>query len=205
MFCSLLIKTHAHSCFYKHLVCINNSEDPIVALQLEQKQAIVAEVSQVAADAHSAIAAEYRGLTVGELTELRAKARETGVYLKVVKNTLARRALEGTPYECMRDGLVGPLMLAFSQEDPGSAARLVKDFAKQNDLLAVKMISIGGELLDASELTKLSSLPTKDQAIGLLMAVMKAPVEKFVRTLNEPHGKLVRTIAAVKDQKQAAG
>jgi large subunit ribosomal protein L10 len=105
----------------------------------------------------------------------------------------------------MRDGLVGPLMLAFSQEDPGSAARLVKDFAKQNDLLAVKMISIGGELLDASELTKLSSLPTKDQAIGLLMAVMKAPVEKFVRTLNEPHGKLVRTIAAVKDQKQAAG
>ena len=194
-----------HSCFCKHLVCIDNSEDPIVALQLEQKQEIVAEVSQVAADAHSAIAAEYRGLTVGELTELRAKARETGVYLKVVKNTLARRALEGTPYECMRDGLVGPLMLAFSQEDPGSAARLVKDFAKQNDLLAVKMISIGGELLDASELTKLSSLPTKDQAIGLLMAVMKAPVEKFVRTLNEPHGKLVRTIAAVKDQKQAAG
>ncbi len=191
--------------FYKHLVCIVNSEDPIVALQLEQKQAIVAEVSQVAAEAHSAIAAEYRGITVGELTELRAKARDTGVYLKVVKNTLARRALEGTPYECMRDGLVGPLMLAFSQEDPGSAARLVKDFAKQNNLLEVKMISIGGELLDVSELTKLSSLPTKDQAISLLMAVMKAPVEKFVRTLNEPHGKLVRTIAAVKDQKQAAG
>ncbi len=191
--------------FYKHLVCIVNSEDPIVALQLEQKQAIISEVSQVAADAHSAIAAEYRGLTVSEITELRAKARETGVYLKVVKNTLAKRALEGTPYECMRDGLVGPLMLAFSQEDPGSAARLVKDFAKQNDLLAVKMISIGGELLDASELTKLSSLPTKDQAISLLMAVMKAPVEKFVRTLNEPHGKLVRTIAAVRDQKQAAG
>jgi len=154
-----------------------------VALQLEQKQAIV----------------------VSELTELRSKARETGVYLKVVKNTLAKRALEGTPYECMRDGLVGPLMLAFSQEDPGSAARLVKDFVKQNDLLAVKMISIGGELLDTSELTKLSSLPTKDQAISLLMAVMKAPVEKFVRTLNEPHGKLVRTVAAVRDQKQAEG
>ncbi len=176
-----------------------------MALQLEQKQAIVSEVSQVAADAHSAIAAEYRGLTVGELTELRAKARETGVYLKVVKNTLAKRALEGTPYECMRDGLVGPLMLVFSQEDPGSAARLVEDFAKQNNLLAVKMISIGGELLDVSELTKLSSLPTKNQAISLLMAVMKAPIEKFVRTLNEPHGKLVRTIAAVSDQKQAAG
>ena len=191
--------------FLKHLVCVVNSEDPIVALQLEQKKAIVSEVSQVAANAHSAIAAEYRGLTVSELTELRAKARETGVYLKVVKNTLAKRALEGTPYECMNDGLVGPLMLAFSQEDPGSAARLVKNFAKENDLLAVKMISIGGELLDASELSKLSNLPTKDQAISLLMAVMKAPVEKFVRTLNEPHAKLVRTIAAVRDQKQAAG
>ena len=191
--------------FLKHLVCIVNSEDPIVALQLEQKKTIVSEVSQVAANAHSAIAAEYRGLTVSELTELRAKARETGVYLKVVKNTLAKRALEGTPYECMNDGLVGPLMLAFSQEDPGSAARLVKNFAKENELLAVKMISIGGELLDASELSKLSSLPTKDQAISLLMAVMKAPVEKFVRTLNEPHAKLVRTIAALRDQKQAAG
>ena len=173
-----------------------------MALQLEQKQAIVSKVSQVAADAHSAIAAEYRGLTVSELTELRVKARETGVYIKVVKNTLAKRALEGTPFECMRDGLVGPLMLVFSQEDPGSAARLIKDFAKQNELLAVKMISIGGELLDVSELTKLSSLPTKDQAISLLMAVMKAPVEKFVRTLSEPHAKLVRTIAAVRDQKQ---
>ena len=191
--------------FLKHLVCIVNSEDPIVALQLEQKKTIVSEVSQVAANAHSAIAAEYRGLTVSELTELRAKARETGVYLKVVKNTLAKRALEGTPYECMNDGLVGPLMLAFSQEDPGSAARLVKNFAKENELLAVKMISIGGELLDPSELSKLSSLPTKDQAISLLMAVMKAPVEKFVRTLNEPHAKLVRTIAALRDQKQAAG
>ena len=191
--------------FLKHLVCIVNSEDPIVALQLEQKKTIVSEVSQVAENAHSAIAAEYRGLTVSELTELRAKARETGVYLKVVKNTLAKRALEGTPYECMNDGLVGPLMLAFSQEDPGSAARLVKNFAKENELLAVKMISIGGELLDPSELSKLSSLPTKDQAISLLMAVMKAPVEKFVRTLNEPHAKLVRTIAALRDQKQAAG
>lgn len=175
-----------------------------MALQLEQKKAIISEVSQVAADAHSAIAAEYRGLTVSELTELRAKARESGVYLKVVKNTLAKRALEGTQYECMRDGLVGPLLLAFSQEDPGSAARLIKDFTKQNSLLAVKMISIGGELLDASQLTKLSSLPNKEQAISLLMAVMKAPIEKFVRTLNEPHAKLVRTIAAIRDQKQAA-
>lgn len=174
-----------------------------MALRLEEKKAIVSEVAQVATDAHSAIAAEYRGLSVDELTELRSKARQQGVYLKVVKNTLAKRALEGTPYECMRDSLVGPLMLAFSQEDPGSAARLVKDFSKENDLLAVKVISIGGELLEASELTKLAKLPTKEQAISLMMAVMKAPVEKFVRTLAEPHAKLVRTVAAVRDQKQA--
>ncbi len=176
-----------------------------MALQLEEKKAVVAEVSQVAADAHSAIAAEYRGITVSDMTELRAKARQQGVYLKVVKNTLAKRALEGTPYECMREGLVGPLLLAFSQEDPGSAARLVKDFSKENDLLAVKMISVGGELYDASELTRLSKLPTKEQAISMMMALMKAPIEKLVRTLNEPHAKLVRTVAAVRDQKQAAG
>lgn len=176
-----------------------------MALQLEEKKAIVSEVMQAASGAHSAIAAEYRGLTVSELTELRAKAREQGVYLKVVKNTLAKRALEGTPYECMREGLVGPLMLAFSQEDPGSAARLIKDFTKDNALLAVKMISIGGELLEASELKKLSNLPSKDQAISMVMAVMKAPIEKFVRTLAEPHAKLVRTIAALRDHKQAAG
>ena len=176
-----------------------------MALRLEEKKAIVSEVAQVATDAHSAIATEYRGLSVGELTELRSKARQQGVYLRVVKNTLAKRALEGTPYECMRDSLVGPLMLAFSQEDPGSAARLVKDFTKENDLLAVKVISIGGEILDASELTKLSKLPTKEQAIGMMMAVMKAPIEKFVRTLAEPHTKLVRTVTAVRDQKQAEG
>ena len=176
-----------------------------MALRLEEKKAIVSEVAQVAADAHSAIAAEYRGLSVDELTELRSKARQQGVYLKVVKNTLAKRALEGTPYECMRDSLVGPLMLAFSQEDPGSAARLVKDFSKENDLLAVKMISIGGELLETSELTRLAKLPTKEQAISMMMAIMKAPIEKFVRTLAEPQAKLVRTVAAVRDQKQSEG
>lgn len=176
-----------------------------MALRLEDKKAIVSQVMRIAADAPSAIAAEYRGLSVSELTEFRAKAREQGVYVKVVKNTLAKLALEGTPYECMREGLVGPLMLAFSQEDPGSAARLIKGFAKDNKLLVVKMISIGGELLEASELAKLASLPTKDQGISLVMAVMKAPIEKLVRTLAEPHAKMVRTVAAVRDQKQATG
>ena len=172
-------------------------------LNLEDKKSIVAEVSAIAADAHSAIAAEYHGLTVSEMTQLRSNARNNGVYLRVVKNTLARRALAGTEFECMSDGLVGPLLLAFSQEDPGSAARLVKDFAKEHDKLVTKMVSIGGEMLAPGELDRLASLPTKDQAISMLMSVMKAPSEKFVRTLNEVPGKLVRTIAAIRDAKQA--
>lgn len=174
-----------------------------MALNLEGKKQVVSEVAAVAAEAHSAVAAEYRGLGVEALTDLRSKARQGGVYVRVVKNTLAKRALEGTDFECMRDGLVGPLILAFSQEDPGSAARVIKDFGKENELLNVKMLSIGGQLLDASELDRLASLPTKEQAISMLMAVMKAPVEKFVRTLNEPHAKMVRTVAAIRDQKQS--
>ncbi len=174
-----------------------------MALNLAGKKEVVSEVAAVAAEAYSAIAAEYRGLGVDELTELRSKARQGGVYVRVVKNSLAKRALEGTEFECMSDGLVGPLILAFSQEDPGSAARIVKDFSKEHNLLKVKMLSIGGQVLEASELDRLASLPTKDQAISMLMSVMKAPVEKFVRTLAEPHAKMVRTVAAVRDQKQA--
>ncbi|MEN1728319.1 MAG: 50S ribosomal protein L10 [Pseudomonadota bacterium] len=175
-----------------------------MALTLEQKKAVVAEVSEVAQAAHSAVAAEYRGLTVGEMTELRAKSRSEGVYLKVAKNTLVRRAVEGTDFECMGEGLSGPLLFAFSMEDPGAAARLVKDYAKDNDRLIAKLVAVGGQLHDASELERLSKLPTRDQAIAMLMGVMKAPIEKFVRTLAEPHTKLVRTVAAVRDSKQAA-
>lgn len=175
-----------------------------MALNLEQKKTIVKEVAEVAGSAYSAVAAEYNGLSSEDMTELRAKAREQGVYLRVVRNTLARRALEGTDFECMNNSLVGPLVLAFSQEDPGSAARVIKDFAKENEKLAVKLVSISGQLLAASELDRLASMPTKDQAISMLMALMKAPVEKFARTLNEVPGKLVRTVAAVRDQKQSA-
>jgi large subunit ribosomal protein L10 len=175
-----------------------------MALTLEQKKAVVAEVADVAQSAHSAVAAEYRGLTVGEMTELRAKARSAGVYLKVAKNTLVRRAVEGTDFECMSDGLTGPLLFAFSLEDPGAAARLIKDYAKSNDRLIAKLVAVGAQLHDASELERLSKLPTRDQAIAMLMGVMKAPIEKFVRTLAEPHTKLVRTVAAVRDSKQAA-
>ncbi|WP_217698051.1 50S ribosomal protein L10 [Thioalkalivibrio denitrificans] len=173
-------------------------------MNLEDKKQIVSEVAAVAASAHSAVAAEYRGLSVSEMTELRAKARETGVYLRVVKNSLARRAVEGTDFACMQEGFVGPLVLAFSQEDPGAAARLVKDFAKEHKKLEVRLVSVGGQLLGPGELERLASLPTRDQAISLLMAVMKAPLDKFARTLNEVPGKLVRTVAAIRDQKQAS-
>ena len=175
-----------------------------MALSIEQKKAVVEEVAEVAKTALAAVAAEYRGITVEEMTDLRVKAREGGVYLKVAKNTLVRRAVEGTEFECMQDALTGPLLLAFSMEDPGAAARLVKDYAKSNDKLITKLVAVGGELYEASELERLSSLPTYDQAIAILMGVMKAPVEKLVRTLVEPHTKLVRVIAAVKDAKQAA-
>ncbi len=175
-----------------------------MALTLEQKKAVVAEVAEVAQTAHSAVAAEYRGLTVSKMTELRSKARSEGVYLKVAKNTLVKRAVEGTDFECMADELTGPLLFAFSMEDPGAAARLVKDFAKENDQLIAKMVAVGAQLHGAGELERLARLPTRDQAIAMLMGVMKAPIEKFVRTLAEPHGKLVRTVAAVRDSKQAA-
>ena len=172
-----------------------------MALNLEDKKSIVAEVSTIAADAHSAIAAEYHGLSVDEMTDLRAKARNEGVYLRVVKNSLAKRAVEGTEFECMQDSLVGPLIMAFSQEDPGAAARLVSEFSKDHDKLVAKVIAIGGEVLGLDQLERLAKLPNRDQAIAMLMSVMKAPIEKFVRTLNEPHAKLVRTVAAVRDTK----
>ncbi len=175
-----------------------------MALNLDQKKAVVAEVAEVAANAHSAIAAEYIGLTVEDMTMLRVKARESNVYLRVVKNTLARRAFEGTDFQCMSDGMVGPMVLAFSQEDPGSAARVISDFAKENDKLVAKLVSIGGELLEAGDIKRLASMPTKDQAISMLMSVMNAPVEKLARTLNEVPSKLVRVIAAVRDEKDAA-
>jgi large subunit ribosomal protein L10 len=175
-----------------------------VALSFSEKEAIVADVAEVAAGAHSAVAAEYLGLTSEEMTELRANARKGGVYLRVIKNTLAKRAFEGTDYACMNEALIGPLVLAFSQEDPGSAARVIKDFAKNHDKLVVKALSVGGQLLAAGEIERLASLPTKDQAISMLMSVMQAPIGKLARTLNEVPGKLVRTVAAVRDAKQSA-
>ncbi len=173
-----------------------------MALRLEGKKAIVAEVAGVAKTAISLVAAEYSGLTVGQLTELRKTARESGVYMRVVRNTLARRAVEGTKFECMQPALVGPLVLAFSKEDPGAAARVLRDYAKKFDKLQVKALSVEGMLLPGSDLNRLANLPTRNEAIAQLMSVMQAPITKFVRTLAEPHGKLVRTIAAIRDKKQ---
>ncbi|MEE9350697.1 MAG: 50S ribosomal protein L10 [Thiotrichaceae bacterium] len=175
-----------------------------MALTLEAKKQIVSEVAEVAATAHSAIAADYSGISVDDMTSLRAKAREDSVYLRVVKNNLARLALADTEFECMRDGLSGPMILAFSQEDPGAAARVIKDFVKEQEKFEVKMIALGGELLESSQLETLSKMPTRDQAIAILMATLRAPVEKLARTMNEVPGKLVRVVAAVRDQKEAS-
>ena len=174
-----------------------------MGLRLEDKQAMVTEVQAVAQTAHSVVAAEYRGLTVTQLTGLRAKARQAGVYMRVVKNTLARRAVAGTPYECIAGNLKGPLILAFSKEDPGAAARVVKEFAKGNDKLVPTLVVARRAGLPAAEIDRVASLPTKAQALSMLLGVMKAPITKFVRTLAEPHAKLVRTVAAIKATKAA--
>ena len=176
-----------------------------MALRLEQKQAIVAEVNQAAGDALSAVVSDYRGLTVSQMTDLRARARASGVYLKVIRNTLARRAVQGTDYECLNEALVGPTLLAFSQEDPGAAARLLKEYAKDNEALEVRALSIGGKLLAAGDIDRVAKLPTRDEALAILMATMLAPIGKLARTFNDVPGKLVRVVAAVRDQKQAAG
>ncbi len=174
-------------------------------LNLEDKKALVAEVNAVAAKALSVVAAEYRGLTVTQMTDLRAKARAQGVYVRVIKNTLARKALAGTTFESFGPVLKGPLVLAFSKDDPGAAARVVKDFAKTNDKLVATHVSLGGPVLPGKDIEKLASLPTRAQALSMLLGVIKSPIEKLVRTINEPQSKLVRTLAAYRDQKQAAG
>lgn len=174
-----------------------------MALNLEDKKAIVAEVGQAATGALSAVIADYRGLTVSQMTELRKQARAQGVYLKVVRNTLARIAVRGTEFECLHDALVGPTILALSIEDPGAAARLFKEYAKTNDKLEVKALAVGGIAYGAADIDRLASLPTREQALGMLAGVLQAPVTKLARTLNEVPSQIARALAAVKDQKAA--
>ena len=154
-----------------------------MALNLSQKQEVVAELAEVAGKASSLVAAEYAGVTVSQMTAMRKKARETGVYLKVAKNTLATRAVEGTDYEGARESLVGPLLYAFSMEDPGAAGRLIKEFAKANDKLKAKVVSIGGKHLDGSHLEVLASLPTREQALAMLARVLAEPASMFARAV----------------------
>jgi large subunit ribosomal protein L10 len=154
-----------------------------MALNLSQKQEVVAELADIAGKAHSLVAAEYAGTTVSQMTEMRKKARETGVYLKVVKNTLATRAVEGTDFACVKDVLVGPLLYAFSLEEPGAAGRLIKDASKGNDKLKAKVVSVEGKLLPAAHVDVLASLPTRDQALAMLARVLAEPAAMFARAV----------------------
>lgn len=174
-----------------------------MALNLTQKQEVVAELANVASSAHSLVAAEYAGLTVSQLTDLRKKARESGVFVKVAKNTLVSRAVEGTEYQCVVDALVGPLLYAFSEEDPGAAGRLIKDFAKANDKLVPKLVSVGGQMYPGTHVDVLASLPTRDQALSMLLSVMVQPATMLVRLLAEPATQVTRVIQQA-GEKQAA-
>ncbi|HDN2512810.1 50S ribosomal protein L10 [Providencia vermicola] len=165
-----------------------------MALNLQDKQAIVAEVSEVAKGALSAVVADSRGVTVAKMTELRKAGREAGVYIRVVRNTLIRRAVEGTSYDVLKDAFVGPTLIAFSNEHPGAGARLFKEFAKANPAFEIKAAAFEGELIQAKDIDRLATLPTYDEAIARLMATMKEAAA----------GKLVRTLAALRDQKEAA-
>ncbi len=171
-----------------------------MSLTLEQKQAVVAEVATVAAAAPALIAAEYSGLNVAQMTALRRLARDAGIYLRVVRNTLARRAFEGTQFDCMRSTLTGPLLLAFSNDEPGSAAKVIRDFAKENEKLVVKLISLDGRLLDSAEIESVANLPSLDQARSKLLGLLQAPLGKFLRVLSEPEAKLLRLLDARREQ-----
>ena len=175
-----------------------------MALNLSQKHEVVAELAEVAAKAHSLIAVEYAGTTVEQMTAMRKKARESGVFLKVVKNTLVSRAVAGTEFEVVKDALTGPLLYAFSTEEPGAAGRLIKEFAKGNDKLKAKIVSVEGKLLPAEHVDVLASLPTREQALSMLLSVLVQPATMLVRVLAEPAAQTARVINAVGQQKQAA-
>jgi large subunit ribosomal protein L10 len=173
-----------------------------LSLNLEQKKAVVVEVSEQVSTAQAIIVAEYRGLQVGEMTELRAQARKSGVYLRVLKNTLVRRAVEGTPFSGLANEMVGPLVFGISS-DPVSAAKVLSDFAKANDKFIIKAGAMPNQVMNVQAVQALASLPSREELLAKLLGTMQAPVAKFVRTLNEVPTKFVRGLAAVRDQKAA--
>ena len=175
-----------------------------MAINIEDKKQIVSEVNKAASSALSAVLADYRGVDVADMTALRKNARENKVYLRVVRNTLLKRAIAETELECIQEVLSGPTILALSDEDPGAPARVMKDFAEENDEFEIKALSVGGKLLEASQIDVLAKLPTLDQARSVLMSVMLAPVTKLALLMNEVPSKVTRAVAAVRDQKQEA-
>ena len=174
-----------------------------MGLSLEQKQAMVSEVAAKLQGAQSLIVAEYRGLNVERVTQLRSKARQSGVYLRVLKNTLARRAVQGTPFEKLSEQMVGPLMYGISQ-DPVAGAKVLSEFAKENELFVIKAGAMPGSVMSAKDVKALAQLPSREQLLATLLGTMQAPVTKLVRTMNEVPGKFVRTLAAYRDSKEKA-
>ncbi len=173
-----------------------------MALTLDDKKAVVADVNETASNALSLVIGDARGVNVSDITALRKQARDANVTLKIVKNSLAKRAFEGTEFECVDSLLVGPSLFGFSMEDPGAAARLFKEFAKENENFEVKGLAVSGQMLGKEQLDVLATLPTREQALGQLASVMIAPITKLVRTFNEVPSKVTRVVAAVRDQKQ---
>lgn len=172
-----------------------------MGLNLDDKKAVVAEVSEKVASAQSIVLAEYRGLEVGDMTALRAKARSSGVYLRVLKNTLARRAVTGTPFESLSEHMVGPLAYGISS-DPVAAAKVLNEFAKANEKFVIKAGAMPGQVMTSKQVATLATMPSREELLAKLMGTMQAPVTKFVQTLNEVPGKFVRTVAALRDQKE---
>ncbi|MDH3377108.1 MAG: 50S ribosomal protein L10 [Gammaproteobacteria bacterium] len=174
-----------------------------MSLNLEEKKAVVSAVAEQIANANATILAEYRGLSVAQMMGLRTAARDAGVFVRIVKNTLARRVVEGSQFECLQDHLVGPLALATS-EDPVAVAKVLSEFAKHNDRLQIKVGAMNGAVLNGTEIAALAKLPGRDELLAKLVGTLQAPVQKFVSTLNEVPSKWVRTLAAIRDSKQAA-
>ena len=182
-----------------HLIC----KEKTVALNREEKAAVIEEVSAQVAQAGSIVLAEYRGLTVEKITQLRKQARESGVYLRVLKNTLVRRAVKDTPYEKLADQMVGPLMYGISA-DPVAPAKLIASFAKANEQLVLKGGAMPNVVMDVAGVQALATMPSRDELLAKLLGTMQAPVATFVRTLNEVPTKFVRGLAAVRDKQEAA-
>jgi len=174
-----------------------------LSLNLEEKKAAVAEISAQVAGAQAIVLAEYRGLEVGQMTELRKKARASGVYLRVLKNTLARRAVAETPFKGLSDQMVGPLAYGISN-DPVAVAKVLHEFAKSNEKFVIKAGAMANAVMSPKQVADLAKLPSREELLATLVGTMQAPVVKLVRTMNEVPGKFVRALAAVRDQKQAA-